>query len=114
MHWREPRALRSRRVGSAIIRAVRVVASDSAVQSIEEGGGRIYVWLKRGRCCGNLTTLATASTPPRGKQFRLVEGADFELYLPSSLTRVPDELHLELRRFPRRVEAYWNGCTWVI
>jgi hypothetical protein len=75
------------------------------VHSIEERGGRLYVWLQRGRCCGRLTTLATASTPPRGKEFRHVDGADFELYLPSSLRRVPEELQLELRRFPRRVEA---------
>ncbi|HET8587394.1 MAG TPA: hypothetical protein VFM74_05915 [Candidatus Limnocylindria bacterium] len=93
---------------------MRVVASASAVESIAEDGGRLYVWLKRGRCCGNLTTLASASTPPRGREFRLVDGTDFELYLPLSLTRIPDELHVELRRFPRRVEAYWNGCAWVI
>jgi hypothetical protein len=93
---------------------MRVVASDSAVESIEEDGGRLYVWLKRGRCCGSLTTLASASAPPRGKEFRRVGDAEFELYLPSSLTRLPDELHVELRRFPRRVEAYWNGCAWVM
>jgi hypothetical protein len=93
---------------------MRVVASGSALGSIEEGGGRLYVWLKRGSCCGNVTTLATASAPPPGKEFRLVDSADFELYLPVSLTRIPDELHLELRRFPRRVEAYWNGCAWVV
>ena len=94
--------------------AVRVVASDAAVESIEEGGGRLYVWVKRGRCCGNLTTLATASSRPPDREFRRVGSADFELYLPSSLTRVPGELHIELRRFRRRVEAYWNGCAWVV
>jgi hypothetical protein len=26
---------------------------------------------------------------------------------------LPDELHLEARRFPRRIEAYWNGCAWI-
>ena len=90
------------------------IASDPAADLIRQRGGRLYVWLKRGRCCGNVTTLASATAPPPGKEFRLVDGADFELYLPSSLTRVPDELHIELRRLPRRVEAYWNGCAWVI
>jgi hypothetical protein len=95
--------------------SVRVVASDRAVKLIEERGGHLYVWLKRGRCCGNVTTLASATHPPTDKRFRRVESdSSFELYLPSSLTRVPDELHLDLRRFPRRVEAYWNGCAWVI
>lgn len=93
---------------------MQVVASRPATELIQEAGGRLYVWLKRGRCCGNPTTLATATAPPPGKEFRLVDRADFEVYLPSSLMRVPDELHVELRRFPRRVEAYWNGCAWVV
>ena len=37
----------------------------------------------------------------------------FEQYLDASLPRLSDELHLELSRFRRRVEAYWNGCAWV-
>ena len=83
-------------------------------RALHEQGGQLYVWLKRARCCGSVTTLATATSPPPDKEFLLVDGADFELYLPSSLTRVPDELHIELRRRPRRVEAYWNGCVWVV
>jgi hypothetical protein len=75
---------------------------------------RAPVWFKRGRCCGAPTTLATATAPPPGKEFRLVHGSEFELYLPSSLTHLPDELHLEFQRFPRRVDAYWNGCAWVV
>jgi hypothetical protein len=94
---------------------VRVVASAPAAELIQEQGGRLYVWPKRGRCCAAVTTLAAATEPPAGKGFRRVEsGEDFELYLPSALRRVPDELHLDLRRFPRRVEADWNGCAWVI
>jgi hypothetical protein len=27
---------------------------------------------------------------------------------------MPDELHLEVRRYPRRVEPYWNGGASVI
>ncbi len=94
---------------------MRLIASDPAVKLIEEQGGRLYVWLKRGRCCGNVTTLASATRPPADKEFRAVANdSSVELYLPSALTRVPDELHLEVRRFPRRIEAYWNGCAWVI
>lgn len=92
-----------------------MVASDPAVELIREQGGCLYVWLQRGRCCGGVTTLATATKPPRGKDFRRADnGGDFELYLPSALTRVPDELHVSLHRFPRRVAAYWNGCVWVV
>ena len=38
----------------------------------------------------------------------------FELYLPEHLTREPEKLEIELRRFPRRhVEGYWNGLAWI-
>jgi hypothetical protein len=35
------------------------------------------------------------------------------VHLPRGLTRLRDELHIELRRFPRRLESYWDGCAWV-
>jgi hypothetical protein len=94
---------------------MRVIVSDSAADLIEQQGGRVYVWLKRARCCGSVTTLATSSEPPRRKAFeraRATEG--FDLYLDARLSRLPDELHFDVRRFPRRLEAYWNGCAWVI
>ncbi len=93
---------------------MRVVASEAAAELIEEKGGRLYVWPKKAHCCGGLTTLATSTTaPPR--QFRQVAANErFALLFPAGLTRMPDELHLEVRKHPRRVEAYWNGCAWVI
>jgi hypothetical protein len=45
---------------------------------------------------------------------RVADEARFELYLPTSLAYVPDALHLDVQRFPRRVEAYWNNCAYVI
>ena len=34
----------------------------------------------------------------------------FEIWAPARLARLPSELHVEVRRFPRRrVEAYWDG-----
>ena len=93
---------------------VRVVASEAAVELIEERGGRLYVWPKKANCCGGRTTLATSPSPPP-RPFRQVAATDrFELLFPAGLTRMPDELHLEVRRHPRRVEAYWNGCAWVV
>ncbi len=94
---------------------MRVVASEPAARLIEESGGRLYVWPSRPRCCGAVTLLRTSSTPPTGAQFRLAASTGrFELLVPSGLARLPEELHLEVRRFPRRVEAYWNGCAWVV
>lgn len=93
---------------------VRLVASEAAVELIQESGGRLYVWPKKASCCGGLTTLATSPSPPP-RPFRQVAANErFELLFPAGLTRMPDELHLEVRKHPRRVEAYWNGCAWVI
>jgi hypothetical protein len=94
---------------------MRVVVSDRAAELIEERGRRVYVWLKTGRCCGGVTTLATSNEPPRRNTFVRVEAdQEFELYFDARVPQLPDALHLDLRRFPRRVEAYWNGCAWVI
>lgn len=93
---------------------MRVLVSDSAAELIGERGGRLFVWPKRVRCCGGLTRLVSKDSAPPGVEFRRVEECGrFELYLPSTLARRPEELHVEARRFPRRVEAYWNGCAWV-
>ena len=93
---------------------MRVVVSTPAAQAIDEQGGRLYVWLRRGHCCGGTTTLDAATMPPPGKQFRKHEtSTSFELYLPTHLARLPDELHIDARGRSRRINAYWNGCAWV-
>jgi hypothetical protein len=90
---------------------MHVIASDAAAERIERDGGSLYVWLKRGRCCGNVTMLESATQPPRSREFhRLDTDAAFTVY--ASMSRLPDELHVEVRR--ARVEAYWNGCAWVV
>ena len=93
---------------------MRLLVSNPASELIAEQGGRLYVWVTRNRSCVGGTRLKTATSPPAGKEFRRVESAaEFELYLPRALTRLPDELHIEARRFPRRVESYWDGRAWV-
>jgi hypothetical protein len=94
---------------------MRLIVSEPAAELIGERGGRLYVWLTHAKCCGGVTQLASATNAPAGKQFRRVEAAgDLELYVPQGLTRLPDELYVELRRFPRKLESYWNGCAWVV
>jgi hypothetical protein len=95
---------------------MQLVAPDSAVDFIRERGGRLYLWRKRNRCCGGgVSTLGAATEAPSAIEFRqLDEGGGFELYVQATLQRLPDELHLEARRFPRRIEAYWNGCVWNV
>lgn len=94
---------------------MRLVASDDAVDLVRARGGRLYVWVQRSRCCSGLQTLSTSSEAPAGVEFRQVDDTDrFDLFLPAGLARLPDELHVELHRFPRRVAAYWDGCAWVV
>ena len=93
---------------------MRLVVSDAATDLIRERGGRLYVTVKRARCCGGTRTLSTASEPPAG-EFRLVPESDrFELYLPARLSPLPDELHVDVGGRGRRVEAFWNGCAWIV
>jgi hypothetical protein len=94
---------------------MRLVVSEPAAELIAERGGRLYVWPTRARCCGSVTRLASASVAPQGKEFRRVdaEGA-CEVFMPRALAPLPEELHVELRRWPRRIESYWNGCAWVV
>ena len=93
---------------------MKVVVSDDAARLIGERGGRLYVWVREGRCCGAVRTLATSSEAPPRRQFRRIDADDgIEIMIPARLDPLPDELQLEARRFPRRVEAYWNGCVWV-
>ncbi len=94
---------------------MRLVVSETAADLIAEQGGRLYVWVHKSRCCNGLRTLETATQPPAGTDFTSVgsDGGRIEVFVPTALSPRPDELQVEARRFPRRVEAYWDGCAWV-
>jgi len=93
---------------------MRVVATDEARALIAERGGRLFVSVRKARCCGGLQTLAAETEVPDAGDYRsaALEGG-IEVLVPSRLARMPERLDLELRRRPRRIEAYWNGCAWV-
>ncbi len=95
---------------------MRVVASSEAVAFVRGRGGRLFLWPTRTRCCRFVTWRLESSTEPRSdRKFRRVPADGFELYLPAHMTREPEELEIELRRFPRRhVEGYWNGLAWIV
>jgi hypothetical protein len=94
---------------------VRIVVSARAVETIHRRGGRLYVWPKKSGCCGGNITLMAATSPPSHKAFRCEDrSASFELYLPTHLAPLPDEVHIDARGRPDRIQAYWNGCAWVV
>ena len=93
---------------------VKIIATDEARRLISERGGRLYVSVKKARCCGGTMTLAATTTVRDMERFRsLGQDAGFELLVPRDLARLPDRLEIEARRFPLRVEAYWDGCAWI-
>ncbi|HEY2309815.1 MAG TPA: hypothetical protein VGH46_01725 [Gaiellaceae bacterium] len=93
---------------------MQLVVSDDAAELIRERGGHLNVWPKKARCCGGLITLRTSTSAPHRDFRQVASGERFQVLVPATLSPLPDELHVELRRHPRRVEAYWNGCAWVI
>jgi hypothetical protein len=95
---------------------VRVVASDAALDLIRVRGGRLYVWVKTSRCCtGGVRTLATAHEPPAGREFsRVADSTGFDLFVSSRLRTLPEELQIERARCRERVDAFWDGCAWIV
>ena len=94
---------------------MQLVVSPAATSFLHAQGDRLYVWPKRNRCCGGGLSLETATEPPRGRGFRAISNtAGIDLFLPTTLSELPDELHIDLQRWPRREQAYWNGCIYVV
>jgi hypothetical protein len=93
---------------------MQIVATDEARKLIEERGGRLFVRVKTARCCGRLQTLEAKSQVENASEYRSAAVEDgLEILVPRNLARLPEELQLEARRFPHRIEAYWDGCAWV-
>jgi len=94
---------------------MHVIATDDARLFVAERGGRLYVTVKKARCCGGAITLTADTRVRRPDDYRSLGGdAGFELLVPRDLGRLPDTLEIEARRFPSSVEAYWDGCAWIV
>ena len=93
---------------------MRLVADSEAVEFVRARGGRVFLTMTRGCCNGGVRRLETSTEPKGRRRFeRVLSESGLEVYAPEGM-RLPDDLELALRRFPRRhVEAYWNGCAWV-
>lgn len=91
---------------------MKVVAPPDVADLVAESGGRLFVWTRRPRCCGGTTYLETATDRPPRRSFRLVQAEPFEVWFAAA--REPEELHLDLHGRRRRIEAYWDGCAYVI
>lgn len=91
---------------------MKVVATPTAVDVVRAAGGRLYVWrTPRTRGCNGMRFLRTAPEPPPGIEFTRLPCDQFELHFGDAAV-LPARLEVEARR--GRVEAYWDGCAWVI
>ncbi len=92
---------------------MRVVASPEAREVVREGGGRLFVWARKSRCCGSVTYLRASTEAPE-REFRRVEADGIDVYLAAGIRELPKELHVEVHGRRRRLEAYWDGCAYVV
>lgn len=108
---------------------MKIVASDAAADLIRERGGGLWVWIDPHTWVGGTvyTYLQTATERPgtsratkrlraarRPHRFHDYELDGYTVHFAYGTFGEPEELHLEVKRFPRRrVEAYWNGAVFV-
>jgi len=95
---------------------MRILATPEARSYIRERGGLLFVKVvTRGHIRGALRVLhVSTEPPPDALEWQRVETKGFLLFLPPGLRR-PTELHLEVRGWiRRRLEAFWEGCAFVV
>jgi hypothetical protein len=107
---------------------LKIVASSAAAEFIRSNGGSVWVWLDpHAFVGGGYVYLHAAVESPgasratrryrsarRPHRFEEVDADGFIVHLDRGRLRPPQELHLALKRWPkRRVEAYWNGAVFA-
>jgi len=102
--------------GAADTSGMRILATPEARTFIRERGGLLFVRpVRHGGFRAILTTLRASTEPPADAlDYQRFETKGFLLFLPPRI-KPPFELHVEVRgRLRRRVEAFWNGCAFVL
>ena len=97
---------------------MRVDVSADAAEFVRAQGGQLWVWAARPRmCCGGSPAyLHAATAPPSGlRGFSQVRSAGLDLWFRAPADTLPAFLEIGLRGRRRpRVEAYWEGCIFVV
>ena len=92
---------------------MRILSTPEARSLIHEKGGLLFVWITN--AAGRVRILRTSTEPPPDAlEWKRVETKGFLLFLHPRMS-LPRELHIEARgAVRRRIEAFWNGCAYVI
>jgi hypothetical protein len=109
--------------------AVKIVSTPEADAFIRERGGKLWVWLDpHGGLGGPAVIYLIAATEPPGAskatrrlrsarrphRFHATQGDGYEVKFDHGKFDAPQELHLVLKRFPkRRIDAFWDGKIFV-
>ncbi len=84
---------------------------------IRDRGGRVFVWPEVRRCCsGGVSYLATSTeAAPARSDLQKIPADGFEVWFAARSRQPPAELYLDLKGWRRRrVEAYWEGCVFLV
>jgi hypothetical protein len=95
---------------------MKVLATAEVRAHIRDHGGMLFVWVKTHKPMrGALNFLRTSTEPPPDAlDWQRVESKGCLIFLPPGL-RLPRELHLVVKGLlSRRVEAFWEGCAYII
>ena len=97
---------------------MRVDVSAEAGEFVRGQGGQLWVWAAYPRmCCGGAPAyMHAATTPPPGLAgFSPVHSDGLEVWFRAPAGRQPDVLEIDVRGRRRpRIEAYWEGCAFVL
>jgi hypothetical protein len=109
--------------------AVKVVAVGDVAGFVNADGGTLWVWLDaHGGLGGPAVIYLDAATEPPGAtratrrmrsarrphRFNTFDAEGFTILFDHGKFPPPDELHLVLKRFPKRhIEAFWEGAIFV-
>ena len=92
-----------------------LMISAEARRLIAEGGGKLFVYPGIA-CCGGTRYIKTSTLPPQGAAGGFSMDADgIDVWVQPANGVLPEVLEVEARgRKRQRLEAYWNGCAFVI
>jgi hypothetical protein len=94
---------------------MRVEATPDAKKLIRARGGLLFVWIEAGM--RGIRYLRTSTEPPEDAlEWDRIETDDgFIVFTPPQM-RKPRQLVLDVRGFltKLRVDAFWNGCAFVV
>ncbi len=96
---------------------MQLEVSAAAAGFVRAQGGQLWVWAARPRmCCGGTPAFMHAATAPPGLTgFSQLRSAGLQVWFRAPAGRFPDVLGIGLHKGRRpQVEAYWDGCAYVL